>query len=132
MKYKKLGYHRYCSNVCAQRHTRTKQHIVVDDAIVLDSTWEALFWGLCGLLKVPVERFDREHGVAWGNDKWYAPDFWLPSIQAAVEIKGIEDDDDPEKWNVYRHEHGSLTVVDVDSLGRLRALSRAELLSSLT
>jgi len=83
---------------------------VVDDAIVLDSGYEALFWGLCTTLKIPIERFDRQYGVAWREDCWYAPDFWLPTLGTAVELKGLEDAEDELKWAAYREQRGALKV----------------------
>jgi hypothetical protein len=130
---KGLGYHKYCSNACAQRHTKTKQHIVVDDAVVLDSTWEALFWGLCGFFKVPVERHDRSIGIAWRTEKggWYAPDFTLPGQNIAVEVKGQQRPDDEQKWAAYREQHGQLLVVDRALLDRLRVTADALTFTSL-
>jgi hypothetical protein len=105
-RYKSHGnYHKYCSNACAQKHTKTKVHIVVDEAVVLDSGWEALFWGLCAFQKLTVERYDRSAGVLWKANGWYAPDFWLPSLELAVEIKGQEDDSDAARWAAFRQKH---------------------------
>lgn len=96
------GNNMYCSNACAYRHTRTKQHIVVENSIVLDSSWEALFWSLCSFVKLPVQRFDRQYGIAWRENGWYAPDFWLPTLSIAVEIKGVTGEEDAEKWRLFR------------------------------
>jgi hypothetical protein len=115
---KGLGYHKYCSNACAAKHTKTKEHIVVDDAVVLDSSWEALFWGLCGFRKVPVERFDRENGFEWKSGAWYAPDFWLPFVGIAVEVKGVEDSNDVEKWAAFRTKF-PLVVLDRGEMSQM-------------
>jgi hypothetical protein len=112
---KSFGYAKYCSNACAQKHTKKKKHIVVDEAVVLDSTWEALFWGLCGLHKIPVERYEREHGVLWRAAGWYAPDFLLTDMGIAVEVKGLEDPEDAIKWRKFRE------------VRQLAVLGRAEL-----
>lgn len=112
------GHLKYCSNECAQRHTKTKQHIVVDDAVVLDSPWEALFWGLCALRKLPVERFDREQGIEWQEGGWYAPDFWMPTLGLAVEVKGVEDPSDVVRWARFR-EKGDLAVLGRDDMHKL-------------
>ena len=113
------GYFKYCSNTCAQRHTKTKQHIVVDDAVVLDSSWEALFWGVCAFVKLPIERYNRVHGVERPGGGWYAPDFWLPSLGLAVEVKGVEDDDDTDKWDAWREQYGPLVVLSRTHLAQL-------------
>lgn len=104
------GHNKYCSNECAQKHTKIKKHIVVDDAIVLDSGYEALFWGLCVLHKIPIERYDRSRAVKWKSGQWYAPDFWLPTLGTAVEIKGFQDDEDELRWTAYRQQRGALKV----------------------
>lgn len=108
---KGLGYHKYCSNECAAKHTKIKKHIVVDDAIVLDSSYEALFWGLCCVLKIPIERYDRSQAVEWSPGHWYAPDFWLPTVGTAVELKGYHGREDAEKWCAFRNERGPLCVM---------------------
>lgn len=105
------GHHKYCSNACAQRHTKVKKHYGISGLeIVFDSSYECLFWSLCAVLKIPIERFDRQYGVAWGEDCWYAPDFWLPTLGLAVELKGLEDAEDAEKWAAYREQRGELKV----------------------
>lgn len=109
------GSAKYCSNPCAQRHTKKKYHIVLrDDDVLLDSSWEAFFWGACRTAKIPIERFDRQYGVQWGTDGWYAPDFWLPSYRLAVETKGLRDPDDRLKWVRYRAIKGGLWVIEKD------------------
>lgn len=97
-------YTKYCSNACAAKHTKTKTHIVVDDAVVLDSGYEALLWGLCSVYKVPIDRYDRDGGVEWREGGWYAPDFLVSchGRQVAVETKGLEDPEDQERWAAFR------------------------------
>lgn len=76
----------------------TRRFHAMDD---FESGCEAFFWGACVVAKIPVERFDRKHGIQWDKDRpdsWYAPDFWLPAYKVAVEIKGIQDDQDPYRW----------------------------------
>jgi hypothetical protein len=114
------GHLKYCSNECAHRHTKTRKFYAVEGFdIVFESTWETLFWGLCGLLKLPVERFDRERGIEWAQGFWYAPDFWLPTLGIAVEVKGLEDPDDVTRWATFR-ERTALAVVQRGELDALR------------
>lgn len=118
---------KYCSNTCAQKHTRTKKHIIVDNAVVLDSAWEALFWGLCYFNKVTVERFDRSNAIEWRPNQWYAPDFWLPDHDLAIEVKGHLDDHDQERW------HACSEVMSLAVLGRpeLEKLQREDFITVL-
>lgn len=109
---KSLNSHKYCSNSCANKHTKVKKHYGVEGLeIVFDSSYEAFFWSLCMLLKVPVERYDREKGVEWREGAWYAPDFWLPTLNVAVELKGVEDDDDGARWEEFTEKVGRLTIL---------------------
>lgn len=112
---------KYCSNECSAKHTRTKQHIVVEDAIVLDSGFEALFWGLCSLWKLPVERADRNKAVEVGDNGWYCPDFYLPTMNIWVEVKGYEDDDDRARYAAWAAQGEHLTVLDRNGLLLMRA-----------
>ena len=96
------GHHKFCSNACARTHTKTRHFSAIEDFdIVFESSWEALFWGLCAFRKLPVERFDREQGVEWQSGSWYAPDFWLPSLELAIEVKGQPDEEDPMRWDKF-------------------------------
>lgn len=130
-RYKKLNYHKYCSNACANKHTKTKKHIVVDDAVVLDSGYEAFFWGLCQLFKLPVERFDRKHGVEWREGCWYAPDFYLPTLDLAVELKGLEDASDKDRWALFEKEQGRLVILTGDDL-RGMFLGKSDFIATVT
>jgi len=125
------GHNKYCSNECAQKHTKIKKHIVVDDAIVLDSGYEALFWGLCALHKIPIERYDRSRAVKWKSGQWYAPDFWLPTLGTAVEIKGLQDDEDELRWAAYREQRGALRVFLQEDLF-LMVLGKSDTMTLLT
>ncbi len=112
---------RFCSNVCASKHTKKVAHIGVD-GILLDSKWEALFYGLMGFRKIPCERVNREsHAVVWALDRAYAPDFLvtIDGLQIAVEVKGQEDEDDQARWAAWRAQFGALVVVDRESLDYL-------------
>lgn len=76
--------------------------IVVEDAIVLDSPYEAFFYGLMRLWKIPCERADRALAVAVGGNGWYCPDFYLPELGIWVETKGVAGPEDPPRWAEWR------------------------------
>jgi hypothetical protein len=119
---------KYCSNVCAQKHTKAIRHIMIKESdVVLDSTWEALFWGLCGFNKIEIERFDRQNAIEWKPNCWYAPDFWLPDYDIAIEVKGFADPDDEERWSAANQ------VMNLVILGRpeLERLQKEEFIYTL-
>jgi hypothetical protein len=114
---KKYSNHqKYCSNECSAKHNRTKQHIVVEDAVVLDSPYEAFFYGLMRLWKIPVERADRTLAVAVGDNGWYCPDFYLPDMDAWVETKGVAGPEDPPRWAAWREGGRRLALLGREDL----------------
>lgn len=120
---KNAGY--FCSNECAAKHTKVKKYYVLRDSdVVLDSSWEGLFYCLLVFLKIPVARIDRSTAIEWQPGHWYAPDFQVDQI--AVEVKGLEDDEDPDKWIAWRNQVGPLVIVDRFLLDLLRHCDDAE------
>lgn len=118
---------RFCSNTCAAKHTKRVRHYVArEDDMVLDSTWEMLFAGVCGFLKVPVARLDRAEAVQGPGGGWYAPDFVLTVPGVAIEIKGYDDGGQRGGWDTWREQVGPLVVVDRDLLDALRMAGSAE------
>lgn len=113
---------KYCSNECSAKHNRTKQHIAIEDALVLDSPYEALLYGLLRLWKIPVERADREQAIEVNGSGWYCPDFWLPGLDLWVEVKGFEDQDDRDRCAAWRAAGHQLVVLSRIELHTLRAL----------
>jgi hypothetical protein len=107
---------KYCSNECSAKHNRTKQHIVVEDAVVLDSPYEAFFYGLMRLWKIQVERADRSLAVAVGGNGWYCPDFYLPELDIWVETKGVAGPEDPPRWAAWREGGRRLALLGRDDL----------------
>lgn len=96
-----------------------------DHDVLLDSSWEALVWGACSLYKIPVERVDRSNAIEGEPGHYYAPDLYLPNEDIWLEVKGLQDEDDPAKWEVWGERVGRLVVVDE---GWLKAMCRNPLL----
>lgn len=111
---------KYCSNECSAKHNRTKQHIVIEDAMVLDSPYEALFYGLLRLWKIPVERADRSRAISVNGSGWYCPDFYLPDMDIWVEIKGFEEEDHRLRYAAWRMFGRKLAVLRRLELHSLR------------
>jgi hypothetical protein len=107
------GANRFCSNGCASRGNRAVQHLGVD-GIVLDSGYEALFWGMCKFWKLTITCVSGEDVIDFGEGKSYAPDFMVGTM--AVEVKGPEDEGDKERYGVWVAKHHELCVVRRDDL----------------
>lgn len=111
---------RFCSNHCAARHTKTVRHYVARESdMVLDSTWEMLFAGLCGWHKIPATRVERSTAVAVADGSAYAPDFIVDET-IAIEVKGHDTGAQHAGWQAWREQMGPLVVVDRGLLDLLR------------
>ena len=109
------GPRKFCSNECAAKHTKAVRHYMARDSdVVLDSTWEMLVYGIFAFHKIDIERFDRAEVVEWEPGHWYGPDFILPRIGVAIEVKGVEDPDDRRKWEAFTER----TRIPVVAIGR--------------
>jgi hypothetical protein len=116
------GHNKYCSNKCAATHTKTRRFYAVGDFdIVFESSYECLFWSLCMFAKLPVERADRSQAVQFGEDGWYCPDFWLPTLGLFIETKGYEDDDDRARYAAWRETGRPLLVLGLWGLSKVLA-----------
>lgn len=119
------GHNKYCSNACAAKHTKVKKHYAIEGLeIVFDSSYECLFYGLCMLHKIPIERFDRSQCIPFGEDGWYGPDFVVQTRVSGfspvyVEIKGHEDEDDVRRCDAWRAQGHQLAMITQERMIRL-------------
>lgn len=108
---KSSGVRKFHNNSCANAVIKARQDEVLDDGTGIQSGWERTVYSICKTAKIAIERFDRKYEVQWrGSNSSYAPDFWLPHLKIAIEVKGIEDSDDQTRWAAYREQRGSLAV----------------------
>lgn len=100
-----------------------------DEEITLQSPGEALFWGLCWLHQIPVERTRLDRDSVESGDVWYCPGFHVvvPNfLDVWVEVA----DGDGESVlrparEAYRERLGRrLTVLYREDLDRLRDATR--------
>ncbi len=124
---------RFCDRYCAAKHTKTVKHYVAREMdMVLDSTWEVLFAGLCGYLKIEASRVDRSLAVTASDGSTYAPDF-LVDGRIWVEVKGRDNGGQHEGWSAWREQVGPLVVVGTGRMDALRSASgRNEFLATIT
>lgn len=128
-RYRRSQPQKYCSRKCANRHTKKTAHFA-DSQIdqVYDSSWEVLFGGICGLLKIPFQRFDRsavEPVVVDGTSYEYGPDFttYHPDGPIDIEVKGQVSDLVVAKGDAYRQQGHRLVVLDQEALDGFRFCS---------
>lgn len=111
---------RFCDNKCAIKHTKTVRNYVIRESdMVLDSTWEMLFAGLCGYFKIECLRADRSLVATNAEGRHYAPDF-LVDGHLWVEVKGYDANGQASARQGWINQNGPLTVVDRELLDLLR------------
>lgn len=75
---------------------RTKQIII--DGIKLQGKWELDFYLWAKAEGLNPERSSVGFKYTWNGDRTYFPDFYLPSLDVYVEVKGYETERDNAKW----------------------------------
>ena len=75
---------------------RTRQQIV--DGIKLQGQWEVDFYLWAKAAGLAPERPAAGFSYVWNGLRTYFPDFYLPSLELYVEVKGYETERDRAKW----------------------------------
>jgi hypothetical protein len=76
---------------------RTKQIIV--DGVKLQGQWEVDFYKWATTEGLAPEKVEQGFPYIWNNNEHaYFPDFYIPSLDIYVEVKGYETDRDRAKW----------------------------------
>jgi len=75
---------------------RTNQFII--DGIKLQGKWELDFYLWAKAEGLNPERPSVGFKYTWNGDRTYFPDFYLPSLDVYVEVKGYETERDNAKW----------------------------------
>ena len=75
---------------------RTKQ--IIYNGIKFQGQWELDFYKWCESKNIDIERSTEWFEYNWNGIRKYNPDFYIPSLDLYVEIKGYETDRDRAKW----------------------------------
>lgn len=75
---------------------RTKQ--IVLDGIKFQGQWEVDFYLWAKESGLSPERPKESFQYEWHGIRWYHPDFYIPSLNLYVEVKGYETERDQAKW----------------------------------
>ena len=105
---------------------RTKQIIV--DEIKFQGQWEVDFYLWAKAEGLNPERPTESFEYIWNGTRLYHPDFFIPSLDLYVEVKGYETDRDRSKWSQFPKK---LCIIKEQEIKQIRANSfRAGSLSS--
>lgn len=118
---------RFCSNQCSSKSNHSKVFSLTDgdDVIQLDSSWEALVFGVMTFTKTAqIKRVDRDEVIELvtenGNAGYYAPDFVVGEVY--LEIKGFVKPRTVARAVAWRESGKKVAILDRD---RIQALSEA-------
>lgn len=75
---------------------RTKQILV--DGIKLQGQWEVDFYNWAKSANLSPIRSTESFPYEWNGERLYHPDFYIPSLDLYIEVKGYETDRDRAKW----------------------------------
>src|SRR6185437_7847477 len=82
------------------------------------SSWEVEYAKYLDGNNIPWERNKRGFTYFYkGKERKYIPDFYLPTIQQYIEIKGYESSLDRIKWSQFEHPLKVLKRKDLETLG---------------
>jgi hypothetical protein len=94
---------------------RTKQQLV--DGIKLQGQWEVDFYNWAKEKGLNPEKPTKAFKYIWNGERMYHPDFYIPSMDLYIEVKGYETDRDRAKWS---HFPEKLKVIKADEIEQIR------------
>lgn len=71
------------------------------DGIKCQGQWEVDFYLWCKDNNIDIRRNVDTFPYTWNGDRTYIPDFYLPTNDIYIEIKGYKTDRDSAKWNQF-------------------------------
>jgi hypothetical protein len=71
------------------------------DGFTLDGSWEVAFYEWAKNNGLNPEKCKKKFPYTWNGDRSYFPDFYIPSLNLYVEIKGYETEQDYAKWSQF-------------------------------
>jgi len=78
---------------------RTKQ--IIYDGIKFQGKWELEFYQYCVQKSILIVRSNEWFEYEWNGIRKYFPDFYLPNLDAYIEVKGYETERDRAKWKYF-------------------------------
>lgn len=93
------------------------------NGFVVIGSWEKTFVDFCVSNSIQITQPKQGFSYIWEGPRTYYPDFYLPTFDVWVEIKGVETERDRSKWCSLRNTHKQkLMVIDkktIHDLGQL-------------
>ena len=71
--------------------------------LAFQGKWELYFFEWCLAHGITIQRVTQSFDYEWNGRRRYFPDFFLPTLDCYVEVKGYETDRDNAKWQAFPH-----------------------------
>lgn len=95
---------------------RTKQ--IEIDGVKLQGQWEVDFYKWAKAVGLAPTRPNESFAYEWNGQRWYHPDFFLPTLDIYIEVKGYETDRDKAKWLSFPKK---LVIIKAKEIAEIRA-----------
>jgi hypothetical protein len=93
---------------------RTKQ--IIYKGIKFQGSWELTFFKWCEDKNITCERNIEGFAYEWNGTRTYFPDFYLPSYDSYVEVKGYKTEQDDAKWKQFPKKLLTVVKKDIDNI----------------
>lgn len=93
---------------------RTKQ--IIYKGIKFQGSWELAFYKWCESNNVECDRNSEGFAYEWNGTRTYFPDFYLPSFDTYVEVKGYKTVRDDAKWQQFPKKLLIVDKKDIDMI----------------
>lgn len=93
---------------------RTKQ--IIYKGIKFQGSWELAFYKWCESNNVECDRNSEGFAYEWNGTRTYFPDFYLPSFDTYVEVKGYKTGRDDAKWQQFPKKLLIVDKKDIDMI----------------
>ena len=91
----------YPESFTSSNRGRTKQ--IIYNGIKFQGKWELDFYKWAEINNIKLIRVSRGFKYEWNGERIYFPDFYIPSLDTYIEVKGYETDRDIAKWSQFPH-----------------------------
>jgi hypothetical protein len=78
---------------------RTKQ--IIYEGLKFQGNWEVEFYKWCKTQNIVCDRLPGHFEYDWNGKRKYFPDFYIPSLDLYVEVKGYATERDHAKWDQF-------------------------------
>jgi TfoX/Sxy family transcriptional regulator of competence genes len=120
--YMKLAVLKHPESYTSANRGRVKQ--IEIDGLKLHGSWEVLFYQWAKDAGLFPERCLKSFAYEWNGTRAYYPDFYLPTLNIYVEVKGYETEQDRAKWSHFPEKLIVLKKIEIEQIkkGTFRGL----------